>query len=121
MIKLTFIHLLFLSKFIPVGFDARGLAIANNTLLYASSWKYRNISSFSYQNVTWKYQPFRKMATYDNYCYINVDEYGRIWQIFRSFILRIFNQSGIEIVSSNLSTLSDSLYDLIFLPKRHCT
>jgi len=52
LIKLTFIHLLFLSEFIPVGFDARGLAIANDTLLYASSWKYRNISSFSYQNVT---------------------------------------------------------------------
>jgi hypothetical protein len=49
----------------------------NDTLLYASSWKYRNISSFSYQNMTWKYQPFRNMAAYDNYSHITVDEFGR--------------------------------------------
>ncbi|CAF4842524.1 unnamed protein product [Rotaria socialis] len=50
--------------------------------------------------------------------HIAVDECGRIWYAIGAFGLRIYDPSGLEIASWNMSLGSDTIFEIVLLPNR---
>lgn len=85
--------------------------------MYVSSWGDRRIVSCTYENSTWTNKIFVNSTPTGDGSHIAVDECERVWFINTSFGLRIYNSSGVEVASWNMSLpSSDTIYDLLLLP-----
>jgi hypothetical protein len=97
--------------------QAHGIAKVNDTFLYVSSWAPRTLATCKYENSTWTSNLFTNYTIAGSGAFTTVDDCGRVWYVDTQFGLVIYNSSGIEIATWNMSTSGpDPIYDILILP-----
>ena len=71
--------------------------------------------SYKLANSTWTGDWFVNYTKPGDGSFVEVDDCGRVWFINTKFGLYIYDSSGVEIASWNMSS-SGNMYDLLLLP-----